>query len=309
MKEAIDNSSHSDVRPVYIAVPAPPRSGIDLPELWNAVFERKWLVIAISFSFALAAVAYSLWATPIYRAEVVLAPAKEGGAGGELSRLSGLAGLAGINLGVGRDSVQSIAILESRSFTEEFIREHNLLPILFAEEWDAESGQWKSDDPMLQRDLRDGVKYFTENVRFITENPQTGLVTLAVEWTDANLAAEWAMELVARVNESTRARDIQDSQKKLDYLNDQLAKAQFVELRQAISRVIEEQIKTMMLAQAQTQYAFEVIDPATVPKQRVRPKRTLIVIIGTALGGFVGVLIALFMFAVGRIAQHRVVAS
>ena len=303
MTEVNDNSALSDVRPVYIAVPAPSHGGVDMPDLLRALFERKWLIVAITFLFLIAAVIYSLSATPIYRAEVVLAPAKEGRTGGELSRLSSLAGLAGISIGGGGDSVRSLALLQSKSFIEEFIRDKNLLPALFADEWDAEEGRWRSESPSEQRDWRDGVEYFMEKVRFVSEDPQTGLVTLAIEWTDPEVAAEWATELVDRINEITRRRDIYEVQKKLDYLNDQLAKAQFVELRQAIARVIEEQVNTMMLAQAQSQYAFEVIDPAIVPKQRVRPKRTLIVILGTALGGFIGTFVALLLYAVGRVSK------
>lgn len=290
----------SSAQPMYITLPQSPEDGIDLVELWIALWNGKWLIMAVTFGFAVAAIAYSLSITPVYRAEVVLAPVVRSQTGGGLGDLGGLANLAGIRLNTNADNRQSLAILESKNFIAEFIREKDLLPVLFPEEWDSERQQWVSNDPELQRDIRDGVKIFVENVRSISEDTRTGLVTLTIEWTDPQTAAEWATELVNRINDRTRNHDIEESQRKLDYLNEQLGEASLVELRLAISRVIEEQISAMMLAQSQMEYAFEVIDPAVAPKQRIRPKRTIIVIVGTLLGGFVGVFMLLATFAIKR---------
>lgn len=282
---------------VYVALPEASASGIGLPELWEAVWNRKWLVVAVTLGFSLAAVAYSLAVTPVYRAEVVLAPASQGRANTALSGLSGLASLAGINLTSTGNSAQSIAILSSRKFVEDFIRDEDLLPVLFADRWNAETKRWMDDDGAMPPDIRDGVRTFVDHVRSVSEDPQTGLVTLAIEWTDPLLVADWAAKMVLRINQSMRERDIDNSQQKLDYLNEQLGKANLVELRQAIASVIEEQINAMMLAQAEREYAFKVIDPPTVPNRRIRPKRTIIVIAGTFLGGFVAVFIVLLRYA------------
>ena len=263
------------------------------------------MILAITFVIAVTAIVYALLATHIYRAEVVLAPVSRSSTTSNLSGLGGLANLAGINLSVGGDTVRYLAILRSRNFIEEFIRDNDLLPTLFSDEWDAENGRWINEDPEHQPDIRDGVDLFTKKIRFISEDARTGLVTLAIEWTDAETVAVWASELVGRINVNTRRRDIQEIQKKLDYLNEQLANADLVELRQAISRVIEEQINAMMLVQAQTEYAFTVIDPAVVPKERIHPRRTMIVIIATFLGGFLGIFIVLARCAGRRLVDRR----
>jgi len=53
--------------------------------------------------------------------------------------------------------------------------------------------------------------------------------------------------------------------------------------------LIEQETKTLMLANARTEYAFTIVDPAVAPEVRIQPKRTLM-----ALGGLVaGLLIAL----------------
>jgi uncharacterized protein involved in exopolysaccharide biosynthesis len=300
-QNAVSGPSTERVRPLYVTLASATGSGISLVDLWRALWEGKWLVIGICVLFATAAVIYALKAEPIYRSEIVLAPVGSAATTGASSPLTSLASIAGLGLGGATDQAQIIAMLESRGFTAAFIRDKQLLPVLFADLWDEQTNTWRVE-PEEQPDIRDAVKYFGEAVRFVVEDePRTGLVTLAIEWRDPKLAADWASELVHRLNESARNRDIEESQRKLDYLNREMAKASLVELRQAISRVVEEQINAMMLAQAQQEYAFKIIDPPIVPKQRVWPKRTLIVMVTTFLGGVLGLFVVLSRFAIRRL--------
>jgi len=45
-----------------------------------------------------------------------------------------------------------------------------------------------------------------------------------------------------------------------------------------------------MLANAQREYVFRTIDPAVVPQEKSEPKRALIAVVATMLGGMLGVL-------------------
>jgi LPS O-antigen subunit length determinant protein (WzzB/FepE family) len=98
---------------------------------------------------------------------------------------------------------------------------------------------------------------------------------------------------VQRINERLRTRDLLESERRLAYLNDKLENATLVELRQAVSRLIQNEIQTIMLAQAEAEYAFKVIDPPRVPNDDIEPRRVVIVILATLLGVVVGVLLAL----------------
>jgi uncharacterized protein involved in exopolysaccharide biosynthesis len=46
-----------------------------------------------------------------------------------------------------------------------------------------------------------------------------------------------------------------------------------------------------MLANAQSEYIFKTVDPAVVPQEKSEPKRALIAIVATMLGGMLGVFI------------------
>ena len=48
-------------------------------------------------------------------------------------------------------------------------------------------------------------------------------------------------------------------------------------------------MKTVMLTDARTDYAFQVIDPAVVPEMKNKPKRSIICIMSIILGFLVGV--------------------
>ena len=293
--EDSDLSRSNSRQPTHVIYPPGRLNTIDLFEIVSTLWRGKWLLAGNTLLFVISAVAYVLLAQPIFRAEVLLASNEPEGRAGLASRLGdigGLASLAGINLdSASADRTEAIAMLRSRVIVEQFINENDLLPLLFSDDWDASTERWIEDDPAEQPDVRDGIEFFRDEVSIIVEDPATGLVTLAIEWTDPQTASDWAEQLVVRVNERLRARDLADSSRRLEFLNAQLESANLVELRQAISRLIESEIQTMTLAQVETEYAFRAIDPPRPPKKPVRPQRVLVVGLATVIGALFGMLV------------------
>lgn len=274
------------------------RDEIDIFDLWNIVWSGKWQIAAITAVVAMISVVYALTAPEMYRAEVLLSPTSEHSSQDLIGGLGGLASLAGLNLrGIGNETVEALAVLRSRDFTREFIEEENLLTVLFADDWDEQAKAWRSDDPADHPDLRDAVKFFDESIRTV-EELATGLVLLRIEWTDPEVAADWANSLVQRLNARMRERALVDAQKNVDYLREQLAKTNLVTLQESISRLLESEMQKLMLANGNEQFSFRVIDRAEVPKYRSSPKRTLIVCFATVFGGFVSILIVLVRHAI-----------
>jgi len=66
-------------------------------------------------------------------------------------------------------------------------------------------------------------------------------------------------------------------------------------MQEVFYSIIEEQTKNKMLAEASPDYAFVVVGPSMVPEQKSQPKRPLICILGTLLGGMLSVLFVLVM--------------
>lgn len=261
---------------------------IDLFELWNILWQGKWLVIASTVMFAVGSVVYALAQTQWYRAEVLLAPAEGRSSPAVGGQLGGLAALAGVSVG-GGESAEAIATLRSRDFIRAFIEDFDLMPVLFAEQWDTSRGNWLDPDPDNWPDIRDGVRFFRENVLAVSESRDTGLVTVSVEWVEPTMAASWAMALIERLNERVRDRALQEAETNVSYLQNELAQTSVVTLQQTIGRLLESELQKVMLARGSDEFAFRVIDAAEVPKQPSRPRRSLIAIIGTMLGGMLGV--------------------
>jgi uncharacterized protein involved in exopolysaccharide biosynthesis len=257
---------------------------IRLRDLWDILWGGKWAVIAITSFFALGSVAYALLATEWYRAEVLLAPAEEKTISPLGDQLGGLAALAGVSVG-GGDSSEAIAVLRSRDFARSFIRDFELLTVFFAGEWDGQKNLWIERDPDKWPDLRDAVDYFHDKVLTVSEDRKTRLVAVSVDWTDPESAADWASELVRRLNGQLRAKALTDAKANIDYLSGELAETNIVSLQQSIGRLLENELQKYMLARGNTEFAFRVIDGAETPKDTVWPNRPLIAIFGTLLGG------------------------
>jgi uncharacterized protein involved in exopolysaccharide biosynthesis len=228
---------------------------------------------------AAVAVVVALTMTPIYRAEVVIAEVRDmemSDATSLMSQLGGLSTLMGINLPIGSGAGREAkAILESRFLTQEFIKRNNLASQLPRE---------SKEQPTLWL----AVKYFRENVLSIAEDARKGKMTVAMEWPDPESAARWANMYVALANELIRARAIDDSRRNIEYLNKQLAVSNVVQVQELMYRLIEAETKTLMLANGRSEYAFTVVDPAVAPEMRVRPRRTLIALLGLAIGVLLG---------------------
>jgi uncharacterized protein involved in exopolysaccharide biosynthesis len=280
-------------RLVYVmpeqAFGSPADDGINLRELWQVLWRGKWLIISVTGLFAVAAVTYALMAPEWYRAEVLLAPAEQKTTPSLSGQLGGLAALAGVSVG-GGDNAEPIAVLRSREFARDFIEDFALLTVFFADGWDAGEERWRGHDPAKWPDVRDAVKYFHENVLRVSEDRQTRMVTLAIEWTEPDIAAEWANALAKRLNARQRERALREAETNVAYLQAEIARTNVVTLQQSIGRLLENELQKLMLARGNEDFAFRIIDEASPPKERARPKRALIAIIGTLIGGMIAVI-------------------
>ena len=284
-------------RIVYVMPDGGPRQddvdSIDIAELWNVLWKSKWLIVAVSVMITAATVAYALTLTHWYRSEVLLTPAEERtSTSGIAGQLGSLAGLAGISIG-GGGSVEALAILRSRDFTRAFISQQKMLTVLFAEKWDAENQRWLEEDPEKWPDVNDATRYFTINLLRVSESRETGMVTVAIEWTDPELAAHWVTLLIGRLNDYMRSRALKEAQANIEYLEAELVATSSVAMQQAAGRMLEREHQKLMLARGNEEFAFRIIDSAEVPESPFRPNRRLMVIVATIFGGILAVFFVL----------------
>ena len=267
---------------------------IDVIALWRLLWGQRVVIAIFAGVFGAVAVILALTATPVYRAVAVVTPVVDPGLGGVASRLAGqfggLASLAGIDVGSSRISTQEAsAVLESRRLIEEFVRQNDLVDELLPP-GSPTSSLWHA------------VQKFSDTVVSINTDMIEGKTTVSVEWTDPAVAASWANGLVTLANELMRQKAIADSQRNIDYLNKQISTTNVAEIQRVMYTLIENETKTLMLANARADFAFTVVDPAAVPEARVRPKRRLMVVTGVAIGLILG---ALFAFGRDTVRKYR----
>ena len=270
-----------------------PDDEIDLRQLVATLWDGRWWIIATTFLGSAIAIAYALLATPVYRAEALVQIRQESQSGGRLSALAaqfgGQADFFGAAGGSGSDRALALATLQSRVVIQAFIQDKNLLPELFEKAWDPVNKRWNVNDPKKAPTLWHGYTAFSEGILKVTEDKKNGLVTVAIDWRDPDVAAMWATELIAYTNAYLRDKTIMGSEKNLDYLRQQVKQTGLVELQQAVFTLVESELKKLMLAKSGDEYAIKTIDPAQAPKLRIKPKRRQIAILGFLLGGFIGV--------------------
>jgi uncharacterized protein involved in exopolysaccharide biosynthesis len=243
----------------------------------------------------------AFWMTPIYRGTAILAPAHTdkngmGDMGGAMGSVEGFAALAGIGLGNSDSATdEALAVLKSEQLTDTFIEQNNLMPELFPALWDAHTGTWKAGIKKVPTIAR-GYRVF-DKLRKMERDAKTGLITLTVDWKDRAKAADWTNELVQLLNEEMRRRAVVDADASVGYLQKEYGTVADVSTREAISRLMESQIKQQMLAHVTQEYALRVINKAIAPDadNPVKPNKILFVALGLLFGALLGIAVALIL--------------
>ena len=287
----------------YVMVETSPSSDgdeIDLLELIRTLLQAWKIIVGITIICTGLAAAYALNAPEVFKAEALLAPAQEEQSGGSsgLSQFGGIAAMAGISIPSGSNVEQVVATLNSRKFLSAYIQQNKLLPVLFEEIWDADSQAWLvtsvDDEPTEQK----AIESFKACLS-VDEDKKSGLITLSISWKDPGVAAQWANDLVKQLNELLREQAISDSQQRVGYLEQELAKTTLQDMRAVLYNLLEFEKQKAMLANVNEDFALEVIDPAVAPETPEKPKRKLIV----ALGGVCGVFLGIFAIFFGQFLQ------
>lgn len=296
-----------------------PDDEINLKEMLGTIWNGKWIILITTLFFVLCGVAYALQKPDIFEANVLVAPAD--GRGGDLlgRQLGSLASLAGVNIGEESASNTVIAkeVLRSRSFLQDFIRRHHLeVPLMATIAWDAKDGDWVynreiynpdtgtwkngDDGKSLEPTNWDLVKTFRESHLNIKENKENGLLTISVKSLSPVAAKKWADWLIRDINEHMRVQDVNEAEASINYLENKLDETNISGMKQIFYQLIESKTRTVMLANAKEEYVFSTLDPAVIPQERSEPKRSLIVIAATILGGLISLLIVFGVSVIRR---------
>jgi uncharacterized protein involved in exopolysaccharide biosynthesis len=263
------------------------RDEIDVIAVGQFLSRYRLWIAGIALLGGVLAALLAIVSEPIYRAEVSVTPVRNNSSIGQgtslAGQLGGLATLAGVNLSSlqAGQGEEALAVLESRRLAEAFVEQHGLKEPLL-EGRGSEQTLWYA------------VERFEDAIMTIRTDPLRRITTVSIDWRDPTVAAEWANGFVSLANESLRERALTESERSIEYLNAQLEKTTVVELKRVMYNLIENEMQKLVLANARTEYAFTVVDPAVAPEEKTSPRPLLMVSFGLLIGTVLGLMLAFF---------------
>lgn len=294
-------------------VEANSRGEINFAWIASTLLAAKYTIVITTFVFSVFAVGYSLWLPNIYRSQAVLVAADETAGIGMTGQLGSLAAMAGVSIGRGKGEDKSelaVNILKSKDFIIRFLERHDAaIDLMAADSWDPVSRTLKYNNKVYDHSLAKWTreveapftpepsgqtlhKEFTKSFG-VSKDKLTGIITISISHPSPVVARRWLDLMIADINEEVRERDQKQAEKSINYLTAKAAETNLAELRSIFYKMIEEQTKTLLLANVRDEYALKVIDPPLEAEEKSEPKRALIVILFTVIGFLLSIIVIL----------------
>ena len=283
---------------------------IDLRELFEVLWTNKIRIIVITGLISLSSIVISLMMTNYYTSESVLI-ARDQQDSGSLSDFSGVASLVGVDLsGDGASVFKVLEIIQSREFTKHLITFDNVLPsIMAAESYDTSSKKIIFDPEIYDEESKTWTREPSANGNVIPSHLEahreyadmlsvmkdkiTGLISIKIEHVSPVFAHDFLSLIIQEANNLNREIDVKTTTKALTYLKAELSQTPQVEIKKSISKLIENQLETKMMASIYDDYILIPLEPPFIPDKKSGPVRSLIVILSTLLAGIFSVMYVL----------------
>jgi LPS O-antigen subunit length determinant protein (WzzB/FepE family) len=191
-----------------------------------------------------------------------------------------------------------MAKMRSRIFTEYFITKNNLLPVIFNKHWDEAKKQWKDN---FEPNMTLAARIFKKEISWIEHLKENNLLNIRIRLEKPGQTADLANKFVNDFNAYMRDRAIEEADKKLAFLEDNIKKTNIVEMQKSFYRLMEAQLVAKMLAVSKKDFAIEMLDPAIVPIEKASPARKKMTIMA-----FIATFILSIIFIIARIVLTRI---
>lgn len=283
---------------------------IDLRELFHVLWDKIFYIGAITSIFFLISIIIALILPNIFKSQATLMPTEDNeGLSGMLGQYSGVASLAGISLPSesGSKAQEAIARIESfEFFFNNFLPQIKLENLMAVKKWNQASNTLTYDTSDFNSESRQWVRKVRppqsiipssqeaydkyKEIMSVIEDNKTLFVTLSIEHESPFIAQQWVEILVDQIDQVMRDQDRQTALQSITYLNSLAPTINYEEIKKALASLQQEQMKRLMMVEANKNYIFKVLDSPIVPEVKSQPNRPLIVILGSMLGMVLSVL-------------------
>ena len=280
---------------------------INLLDLLIVLAKHKKRIIGATFAAALLAVGYALSLPNIYTGSTKILPPQQSqsSASAMLSQLGGLAGMAGGSLGIKNPNDLYIAMLKSRSVMEKIVKRFDLQKV-------------------YEQETLTGTLNALEGSMTVASG-KDGMITVEVSDKDPQLAANIANAFIEELNKLLQTYSLTDASQKRTFFEQQLRQAkdkltdaelkldktpntslQYLDAlrnlkyQEALWEILARQFEMAKLDEAKDFPLIQVLDKATPPEKKSKPKRSLIVLLATLVAFFLAVIWAFISEALAR---------
>ena len=267
-------------------------------------------IIIIVLSFVLFGAITLIYASTIgnqYTSEALIMPTEaEENISKVSSSLSSLASLAGVGKAHNRDIEYPLAVLQSREFLTNFVEQNQLTTALFSGQWDEEGQQWRkrsftSKATIKLKSLINNEKLDISTIETlqpsawqiyqkfknslsITTDRDSGYITIKFTHSSPELSANITNQLVESINNHIKQTEVIEAERNIKFLLKQINETNVIEMKEMLFDLIESNTRTIMLANARSEYVFKFIDLAIEPTTHSYPNRLAWSILGAICG-------------------------
>lgn len=289
---------------------------IDIQELFNVLFNNKFIIISITSFISLVGIIFSLLLPNIYESKALLVSSNPSSSiSGALRSYSSFAGLAGLTMpteGNQSNSIKAISKINSLSFFENNIYPKIFLPNLMAvESWDSQTNTLNYDENLYDAisktwvrnsshprkskpSIQESFLVFKRDHFSLNQDKKTGFITISIKHQSPYIAKELTELIVDEVNAFYRHKDKLESEKAVNYLNNKILMTNLSEIKLVISELLQKETQKLALIEANKSYVFDYIDPPSVMEKKAEPNRVTIIL----LSGMIGIMFSfLLVFA------------
>ncbi len=281
-----------------------------LKNIFEIFWHRKILIFIVTSTLSVLTIFYSLSLPNQYRATAILSESLEDKSSlssgvSSSSGANGLASLAGISLdsGSSTEADHAIQIMKSWGFIDKFIKSNALeirlmatvgwnlekdVPIIDEDIYDQETKTWLRAPTALRSGEPTSwemYKAFSERTE-VRKDRKTGLISVSFNYFSPTEARNLADLYVKSINDYMRARQVTQSKKNIEYLTKEINETNISEMRSLFYRLIRDQTKNLMLAQATPEYVFTTLSETMIPEVKFTPVRSRMVILAFIIGIF-----------------------
>ena len=273
----------------------------------------RFLILESVVLFILLGLAYIHTQSRLYTAMAIVAPQESSQANIQsgTSALQALGSLSGVSLGKDGSALDEfLGTLDTPVVAAGMQSHYGILQKVFAGSWDSVKHRWRPPPRRFYSGAINSIMgmpqpgppnifslagYVTQYIKK-TKDRDTSFITLRYSNPDPKFATYFLRTLCMAADEAMRDAAKRRAAVNVEFLQEKLKTVQSADLRQALIAMLEDQERTLMLANSGETYAFRFVQPPITSDSPTWPASKKILEAAIALGLIFGFAVSAFLY-------------